>query len=33
MGEDVLQFLVYAFLLGITLFLAAVPAILVGVWR
>ena len=33
MGEDVLQFLVYAFLLGITLFLAAVPAILVGAWR
>lgn len=30
MGENVLQLLVYALLLGITLFLAAVPAILVG---
>ena len=27
MGENVLQLLVYALLLGITLFLAAVPAI------
>ena len=33
MGENVLQLLVYALLLGITLFLAAVPAILVGAWR
>lgn len=30
MGENVLQLLVYALLLGITLFLAAVPAVLVG---
>ena len=33
MGENVLQLLVYALLLGITLFLAAVPAILAGAWR
>ena len=33
MGENVLQLLVYALLLGITLFLAAVPAVLVGAWR
>ena len=33
MDENVLQLLVYALLLGITLFLAAVPAILVGAWR
>ena len=33
MGEDVLRFLVYALLLSITLFAAAVPAILVGAWQ